>query len=832
MTDEYEIYKEGGLLRNRYKKIDDISEGSYGYVSLANDVQTKKLVAVKHIFKNENDDDEDDDKNCSNGSSRRSTDRRSSNGRKSMISEKVKSKLSNNICFEVLYEVDIHHKVGKHKNITELYDFFDSFIIMEYCSGGDLYEAIKADYVPRKTKQIIHIASQIMEAVQYVHRKGIYHRDIKPENILISGSDWTIKLTDWGLATTDKTSRDRSVGSERYMAPELFKGNLDCDEENDFYECDKVDIWAIGIVLLNVVFHKNPFSVANQTDKSFCYFAANREALFDVFSTMSYDFFQVLRHSLTIDPTNRNLSLMQKELLRLGEFTLDDEFYNKLTDEEYTTSVESGATPTFTSTTPTVVERLISTTPTTSDTITPSPTDHKTAKEKDPVPRFRFRKRSHPAQGNLHKNALPIKIDDTKIIRNSRKPLAIPTPNTHINNYFNEYKSKQNENFKTRDFFTPPSVQNRYMEGIFNGKSGKSRGRRNSRETYKKYSFSGATPTSSSHRSALKPNTNHLSPNGARRGSHLSTGSTPSGKYVPPHSRPSSFYGSPKIPNITSVLESALNAPAPTESSTFHEKYQVASDSNDNDLDDVLFTLEENDLDGFATDIDGLSLHGDIAEDVRQEAISKSSHDAGEHDVPDLLRSPVGTHQDLAYGKGNPYFNQLTSSSKQSMDSKPKSGVYVPPHQRKERAQAAKQDSISSPHSGATLSVSQNSISYGSFNSRRFSNNHSAESKGTSTKGSAFVSRNHGKATTVLQQDDIFAESNALVFEDDSDYDEDPEETPKKSWFGPHQSQAFSKTQSPTKIRTGRKSSSIQDDLIGSLEQYKNNWLMLQQQQD
>lgn len=53
MTEDYEVYKEGGLLRERYKKVDDISEGSYGYVSLANDTQTKKLVAVKYIFKNE-----------------------------------------------------------------------------------------------------------------------------------------------------------------------------------------------------------------------------------------------------------------------------------------------------------------------------------------------------------------------------------------------------------------------------------------------------------------------------------------------------------------------------------------------------------------------------------------------------------------------------------------------------------------------------------------------------------------------------------------------------------------------------------------------------------
>ena len=90
-------------------------------------------------------------------------------------------------------------------------------------SGGDLYEAIKADSIPRKTRDTTHIIAQIMDAVQFVHDKGIYHRDIKPENILIAGSDWTIKLTDWGLATTEQKSLERNVGSERYMAPELFE---------------------------------------------------------------------------------------------------------------------------------------------------------------------------------------------------------------------------------------------------------------------------------------------------------------------------------------------------------------------------------------------------------------------------------------------------------------------------------------------------------------------------------------------------------------------------------------------------------------------------------
>ncbi|CUS23517.1 LAQU0S10e02256g1_1 [Lachancea quebecensis] len=814
MTEDYEVYKEGGLLRERYKKVDDISEGSYGYVSLANDTQTKKLVAVKYIFKNEELEhgssfEGDTDMDSHNSSNQKKNEM--IKHQKSLISEKVRSRLSKNICFEALYEVDIHTKVGKHKNITELYDFFDSFIIMEYCSGGDLYEAIRADLVPKKTKLITHIASQIMEAIDFVHKKGIYHRDIKPENILIEGSDWTIKLTDWGLATTETTSMDRSVGSERYMAPELFEENLDREERTEPYDCSKVDLWAIGIVLLNVVFHKNPFSVANQGDKSFCYFAANREALFDIFSTMSFDFFQVLRHSLTIDPTNRDLSSMKKELAQLGEYTLDDEYYNNLTDDGYTPPKleEESATPVSTSTTPTTIEDGIGgKIPRISvETITPTASIKTKSKEKDPIPRFKFTKRSHPntREGN-NKHAKPIRIDNSKIIKNSRKPLAIPTPNTHINNFFHDYQAKEKESFNTRDFFTPPSVHNRYMEGIFN-KSSKHRGNRNRR------------PSSNGNlKFTPKQGANNLSTSFGRRGSTFSQHS-PSGKYVPPHSRPSSLYsGSPHIPTINSVLDGAESAPPVLTKSTYHEQHPAVVDNNENDLDDVLFTLEENDIDSFTNDIGGLAIDDTTIKGVPDSAKDIGSSSGNTGDLPDLLKSPTLARKELEPAIRNPFFDQLQEQDpNKDTVYKHKPGVYIPPHHRKSSGGNSINSQPLSPYGGeATLSVGQNSVSYEGLNARRKSSGNSRGVRNT-PKGRPFMSRNHGRATTEVQQSDIFADSNAVVFE------EDDNELPPFSPSSFYQAGTF---------RAGRKSSSVQDELIGSLEQYKNNWLMLQQQQD
>ena len=145
MSLDYELYKEGGILNDRYQKIEDISEGSYGYVSLAKDIQKKKLVAVKYIYKLEKEEtedgvqqDEQDEEASGVSSSTSSCEKRNkmAKHRKLAISSEVKSRLSENICYESAYEIEIQTKIGNdHKNIVKLLDFFDSYIILEYCSG-------------------------------------------------------------------------------------------------------------------------------------------------------------------------------------------------------------------------------------------------------------------------------------------------------------------------------------------------------------------------------------------------------------------------------------------------------------------------------------------------------------------------------------------------------------------------------------------------------------------------------------------------------------------------------------------------------------------------
>lgn len=327
--DAYEKYDNGELLNGRYSKVTDISEGSYGLVSLARDSQRDNLyVAVKYIYPMDY--------------PRKKLLRQlsSATGRATSSPAKLRSNVEDTdsrrksvmtaLLEESAKEIAFHKLLGHHPNIPDLIDSFGSCLVLEYCSRGDLYEAMQNDIGPTTSQDIKDVFSQILNALTFCHSKSVYHRDLKPENILIA-DDWTIKICDWGLATTQRIITNKNefdVGSERYMAPELF------DQDLESYDASKVDLWSVGVILLTLVFHKNPFQVANYTDKRFLQFSANREALFDFFSTMTAELFGALRFCLNMDPSNRDLAGLSRELENVKFFTIDEEYWAEHSDDE------------------------------------------------------------------------------------------------------------------------------------------------------------------------------------------------------------------------------------------------------------------------------------------------------------------------------------------------------------------------------------------------------------------------------------------------------------------------------------------------------------------
>ena len=154
-------------------------------------------------------------------------------------------------------EIDIL-KIGQHPNIIKLYDVFENenyiYIIMEYCSGGDLlsyFEHYNYELPETKVCEIIH---KLLMAIYYLHSYGIVHRDLKPENILMTdltkSSD--IRLLDFGLSKIvgNDEKCTEPYGTLSYVAPEVLLGK----------PYDKsVDLWSIGIITFLLLCGYLPF---------------------------------------------------------------------------------------------------------------------------------------------------------------------------------------------------------------------------------------------------------------------------------------------------------------------------------------------------------------------------------------------------------------------------------------------------------------------------------------------------------------------------------------------------------------------------------------------
>jgi calcium-dependent protein kinase len=110
-----------------------------------------------------------------------------------------------------LNEIYILRKLD-HPNILKIYEYFSNekywYFVMEYVSGGELYEQIcNMQYYDEHTTAII--MKQIFSCVSYLNQMGIVHRDLKPENMMMTNKkDYLeIKLIDFGTATFYKKER-------------------------------------------------------------------------------------------------------------------------------------------------------------------------------------------------------------------------------------------------------------------------------------------------------------------------------------------------------------------------------------------------------------------------------------------------------------------------------------------------------------------------------------------------------------------------------------------------------------------------------------------------
>lgn len=146
-----------------------------------------------------------------------------------------------------------------HPNIIKFYDIFHdeassyTFIIQEYSSGGELYHSLQKKFRYNQNDLSI-IVYQLINGVEYLHKKNIVHRDLKLENILLKSNDSVlIKIIDFGLAlnTSSNNTINEICGSLQYASPEMLIG--------DYFNPKQSEIWSIGILIFILVCGYCPF---------------------------------------------------------------------------------------------------------------------------------------------------------------------------------------------------------------------------------------------------------------------------------------------------------------------------------------------------------------------------------------------------------------------------------------------------------------------------------------------------------------------------------------------------------------------------------------------
>jgi serine/threonine protein kinase len=281
-------FYDGVILDGRFETVSPLNHGSFGMVFMAKDLTNNEFVAIKCLTK------------------------------KSAMTDADNSFAVD----ERSEELACHALLGNHPNTVNLIHSFETeahiYIVLEFCSRGDLYEAIRTGTGPLETEHVRQFMLQLVDAVAYIHSKGMYHRDIKPENIFLTESG-QMKLGDFGLATSESWTYETTVGSDRYMSPEQY------DSAGAGYAPDKADIWAIGICLLNILFSRNPFTTPTESDPLFLDFTRDKQSLFDVFPNMSQDTFEVITQCMSLDPRKRSLDGVREALERVVSFTTFDE---------------------------------------------------------------------------------------------------------------------------------------------------------------------------------------------------------------------------------------------------------------------------------------------------------------------------------------------------------------------------------------------------------------------------------------------------------------------------------------------------------------------------
>lgn len=218
--------KELNLINNRYILHKEIGQGGMGVVHLATDRLTKQQVALKQVHVHFTE---------------------------SGWVIQSQTPYDANLKFLLTKEFQILASL-RHPHIISVLDYgFDHahhpYYTMTYLDQAKTI--LEAGAVLNLSEKIALI-QQMLQALSYLHRRGILHRDLKPNNVLVSNGQ--LRLVDFGLAST-KGQDGSTAGTILYMPPEIFiRGNR-------LKYIESTDLYSVGVIAYQLFAGEHPFDV-------------------------------------------------------------------------------------------------------------------------------------------------------------------------------------------------------------------------------------------------------------------------------------------------------------------------------------------------------------------------------------------------------------------------------------------------------------------------------------------------------------------------------------------------------------------------------------------
>ncbi len=200
-----------------------------------------------------------------------------------------------------------------HPNLVEMLGYYEVapdrgpiFIVSRLVKGENIDEFINRHIrqLPQAEKRICELFFPVLDALEYIHIKGIIHMDVKPSNIMMEQGR-NVRLMDLGISNIMETGSESSSslkGTPRYAAPEQFGDpEAGIKDTSNALLSPAADIYQAGVTLYELLSQRNPFSARSIQESR----SLHQTVTLPPADNISKPILKVLRKATAIDPAKR-----------------------------------------------------------------------------------------------------------------------------------------------------------------------------------------------------------------------------------------------------------------------------------------------------------------------------------------------------------------------------------------------------------------------------------------------------------------------------------------------------------------------------------------------